>query len=87
MITVSQLRVSMLVARQLISTTRPLVLSISTQSPMRSESSSWMATPASRLPSVSCMANASTAVMTAEVATICPSSTPALCSRSRPQAR
>ncbi len=76
MTTVSQLRVSMVVARQLISTTRPWVVSTCSQSPMAMELSSWMETPASRLPRVSCMAKAMTAVITAEVVTISPSAMP-----------
>ena len=52
------------------------VVSTCSQSPMAMELSSWIETPASRLPRVSCMEKAMTAVMTAEVVTISPRAMP-----------
>ena len=85
MSTVSQLRVSMSVVRQRMSRTRP-VSSESTriQSPTCTELSSWIASPPSTLPSVSCIEKAITAVRIAEVVTRLPRSTPAPRSCTRP---
>ncbi len=74
--TVSQLRVSMSVERQRMSRTLPTSVSIRTQSPTCTELSTCSASPPSRLPSVSCIAKAITAVRIAEVVTRLPRSTP-----------
>ena len=84
MTTVSQLRVSMSVERQRMSRTRPERSSTLIQSPTCTELSSWMARPASTLPSVSCMAKAITAVRIAEVVTRLARSTPAPRSCTKP---
>ena len=67
-ITVSQLRVSMAVKRQRISTMRPPTSPTFTQSPTRSDESACSAMPPMMLPSVSWNAKPSTAVSTADVA-------------------
>ena len=77
-ITVSRLRVSMAVWRQRMSTMRPLTSSTRTQSPTSTESSSCRTMPPRMLPSVSCMENAITAVMTADVVKRLVGSTPAV---------
>ena len=82
--TVSQLRVSISVERQRMSRTRPTSSSTRTQSPTRTELSSWMARPPSRLPSVSCIEKASTAVRIAEVVMRLERSTPAPRSCTKP---
>ena len=82
--TVSQLRVSISVERQRMSRTRPLAVSTRIQSPMRTELSSCTATPASTLPSVSCIAKATTAVRIAEVVTMLERSSPAPRSWAKP---
>ncbi len=83
--TVSQLRVSTSVARQLISTTRPDSSPDLIQSPTSTELSSCSDRPARILPSVSCIENASTPVITAEVVTMWLRSRPARRSSTSPQ--
>jgi hypothetical protein len=75
--TFSPLRVRSAVKRHWICITCPVWSSMRTQSPMSSESSICSASPPSRLPRVSCIAKASTAVITADVATRLVRSTPA----------
>jgi len=84
MTTVSQLRVSIRVERQRMSRTWPPTPSTLTQSPTCTVLSIWMARPPSRLPSVSCIAKAITAVRIAEVVTMLERSTPAPRSCTKP---
>ena len=66
-ITASPLLVRSLVARQVISTTRPSSAPIRTHWPTRNGFSTWMARPAKMLPSVSCSAKPMTTAPTADV--------------------
>lgn len=84
--TTSPLRVRIVVCRQRICATRPVTSSTLTQSPVRSELSSCSATPDRMLPRVSCIAKASTAVITAEVVSRLDGSRPTMCSRPRMKA-
>ena len=59
------------VARQVTSSTRPSWPPMLTHWPTRNGFSIWMASPAKRLPSVSCRANPTTTAPTAEVASSC----------------
>ena len=83
--TFSPLRVSRAVKRHWMSVTWPDRSSILIQSPISSELSICRARPPSRLPRVSCIEMASTAVRMAEVANRWLSSTPARFRRKKPQ--